>query len=294
MHNTDSLGAGSLCNAFHFTDFDIDALQRINRAINFVQSGIGSILLAVADSMFAAKLNLPTAETSLCCIRHLEAILQAILPPGHPSVIFISEHYKVTKAYEQKFFVLPMVDGPITVPLHAVYHLHWLFLHLHAFFCAQEISETFVLFTSDPRDIITKAELQERWEPYLSEVFISYNGVYDLITRERKIAAAVGTASLLTSFTHGKTEVAMPVGNLSSPTLSAQQKKDMDNKPTCMNIPTFDTSLFGEYKTSAIKSKTLCDKIKEQEIWALPTSKIDGSPMCLAYHTKGQCNTKCL
>ena len=25
MHNTDSLGAGSLCNAFHFTDSDIDA-----------------------------------------------------------------------------------------------------------------------------------------------------------------------------------------------------------------------------------------------------------------------------
>ncbi len=75
MHNTDSLGAGSLWNAFHFTDSDIDALQRINCAINFVQSGTGSILLADADSMFAAKLNLPTAETSLCCIRCLEAIL---------------------------------------------------------------------------------------------------------------------------------------------------------------------------------------------------------------------------
>ena len=60
-----------------------------------------------------------------------------------------------------------------------------------------------------------------------------------------------------------------------------------------MDNPTFDTSLFGEYKTSAIKSKTLRDKIKKQEIQTLPTSRIDGSPMCLAYHTKGQCNTKC-
>ena len=83
------------------------------------------------------------------------------------------------------------------------------------------------------------------------------------------------------------------MGNLSSPTLSAQQNKDTDKESTRVDTPTFDTSLFGEYKTSAIKSKTLRDKIKKQEIRALPTSKIDGSPMCLAYHTKGQCNTKC-
>ena len=36
MHNTYSLGAGSLWNAFHFTDSDIDALQKINHAINLV------------------------------------------------------------------------------------------------------------------------------------------------------------------------------------------------------------------------------------------------------------------
>ena len=184
-------------------------------------------------------------------------------------------------------------NGPAALPLHAVYHVHWLNLHLNAVFHAQEISETFVRFTSDPREIITKVELQERWEPYLSKAFIHYNGVYDLITRERKISAAVGAASLLTFVTHGKTEVATPVGNLSSPTLSALQKKDTDKESTRMDNPTFDTSLFGEYKTSAIKSKTLHDKIKKQEIRTLPTSKIVGSPMCLAYHTKGQCNIKC-
>jgi hypothetical protein len=133
-------------------------------------------------------------------------------------VIFISEHYKVMKAYEQKFFMPPMADGPTTVSLRTVYHLHWLNLHLNVFFHAQEISETFVLFTSDPWDIITKAELQECWEPYLSKAFIRYNGVFDLITRERKIAAAVGAASLLTSVTHGKTEAAIPVGNPNSST----------------------------------------------------------------------------
>ena len=80
MHNTDSLGAGSLCNAFHFTDSDIDALQRIDRAINLIQSGSGSILLADADSMFVAKLNLPTDEISLHCIHCLEASFKPSYP----------------------------------------------------------------------------------------------------------------------------------------------------------------------------------------------------------------------
>jgi len=90
------------------------------------------------------------------------------------------------KAYEPKFFVLQMADGSAALPLRAVYHLCWLNLHLNAFFSDQEISETFVLFTSDLPEIITSAELQEY---------------------------------------------------LSSPTLSAQQKKDTDKESTVWIIP---------------------------------------------------------
>lgn len=53
---------------------------------------------------------------------------------------------------------------------------------------------------------------------------------------------------------------------------------------------TFYMSLFGGYITSAIQSKTLHEKTKKQEILTLPASKIGKSPMCLTYHTKGQCN----
>jgi len=56
----------------------------------------------------------------------------------------------------------------------------------------------------------------------------------------------------------------------------------------------FNVNLFGTYKTSGIKARALRDKILEGSLLALPKSKVDISqPMCLAWHTKGQCNARC-
>ena len=57
----------------------------------------------------------------------------------------------------------------------------------------------------------------------------------------------------------------------------------------------FNTSLFSSYKQSAVKSKALRKKIEGGKLEKLPDSKL-GIPdlkMCLAWHTKGMCNTKC-
>lgn len=87
-------------------------------------------------------------------------------------------------------------------------------LVLSAFFHAQEISETILLFTSNPRDIITKAELQVHWEPYPSDAFMPYNTACNLITRECKIATAVGSVMLFMLIIHQKIGEALPLGNL--------------------------------------------------------------------------------
>jgi hypothetical protein len=56
----------------------------------------------------------------------------------------------------------------------------------------------------------------------------------------------------------------------------------------------FNDNLFGAYKTSALKSKAIRDKVKAGTLPALPVSKRDSSkPMCLAWHTKGVCNKQC-
>ena len=56
----------------------------------------------------------------------------------------------------------------------------------------------------------------------------------------------------------------------------------------------FNSSLFLSYKESAVKCKELRKKIKEKKLDSLPDSKVDPKlKMCLAWHTKGMCNTGC-
>jgi len=64
-----------------------------------------------------------------------------------------------------------------------------------------------------------------------------------------------------------------------------------DNRTVNTN---FNEALLGSYKVSSIKCKALRDKILQQNLGALPRSKVNLSePMCLAWHSKGQCNTNC-
>jgi hypothetical protein len=53
-------------------------------------------------------------------------------------------------------------------------------------------------------------------------------------------------------------------------------------------------TLFGAIKTSSIKSAALRTKIRKGHLPALPMSKVESQkPMCLAWHTKAQCNSNC-
>ncbi len=56
----------------------------------------------------------------------------------------------------------------------------------------------------------------------------------------------------------------------------------------------FNSSLFGAYKSTYVKSAALCKKGADGTIVPLPMSKVDSTmPMCLAWHTKGLCNSNC-
>jgi hypothetical protein len=58
----------------------------------------------------------------------------------------------------------------------------------------------------------------------------------------------------------------------------------------------FNSSLFGTYKPTSVKSAALHKKDADADgtISPLPMSKIDSTmPMCLAWHTKGLCNSNC-
>ena len=58
--------------------------------------------------------------------------------------------------------------------------------------------------------------------------------------------------------------------------------------------PHFVDDLFGVYrKLSSVRTRAIRKKITDGALPALPLSKVDKQPMCLAWHTKGQCNGRC-
>ena len=59
------------------------------------------------------------------------------------------------------------------------------------------------------------------------------------------------------------------------------------------NNPSFNTALFGTYKAMTVTCRSLRGKISRGELPPLPLSKVDQSPVCLAWHTKGLCNQAC-
>jgi len=60
-----------------------------------------------------------------------------------------------------------------------------------------------------------------------------------------------------------------------------------------VNNSGFEEALFGVCRAMSVTCKLIRQHISRQELRALPLSKVDKQPMCLAWHTKDQCNCTC-
>ena len=56
---------------------------------------------------------------------------------------------------------------------------------------------------------------------------------------------------------------------------------------------TFNLDLFNAYREAPVTCRAVRQRIANNELPALPLSKIDGQAMCLALHAKGTCNNAC-
>ena len=89
----------------------------------------------------------------------------------------------------------------------------------------------------------------------------------------------------------------VPVPNnvppLSPPVAPYAPKPPPMDDATASN-PNFLEGTFGHYrKLTSVKTRAIRRKITDGVLPALPVSKVDRQPMCLAWHTKGQCNVRC-
>jgi hypothetical protein len=146
----------------------------------------------------------------------------------------------------------------------------------------------------DPHKIIDLIQEQRQWELNLTKTFTTrYNlrAFLGLHTHTPSIKSLVPSV--------GGTSAGLSVSGLTLPTSmggaakagATAMGKRVDSHVENTN---FNKTLFGTYKTSALKAKAIRDKIKAETILPLPVSKLDGTkPMCLAWHTKGLCAHAC-
>lgn len=294
--NPDALESGSLGNAFLFTDSDVEVEQGINRQVGFVQSGGAAPSLADAQLLLKMKINLPGPDDSLRAIRRMQAVYRAVLPVGHPLILFLGNHYDSMKAYDPGWHNYA-THVPALRALKGVYHLQWMSLRLTKYFVQLDHGHAAVA-PPDPFAIIDCILEQKQWEPNLTEVFTSRYNLRAFLNLHPTAATVTTTpstvsgdnASLVSGLTNATPQGARRGGVASSgstPSAATGAQSRVENTH-------FNVTLFGTYRTSAIKTRAIRQKIAQGQIPPLPASKLDASkPVCLAWHSKGQCNTQC-
>jgi coenzyme F420-reducing hydrogenase gamma subunit len=91
----------------------------------------------------------------------------------------------------------------------------------------------------------------------------------------------------------GLGEATTPPMNVAPPASPYVVPKAPADDATASN-PHFLEMIFGEYrKSTSVKTRAIRRKITDGILPTLPLSKVDQQPMCLAWHTKGQCNIRC-
>jgi hypothetical protein len=290
MLNPDALESGSLGNTFLFTDSVVETAQGLNRQIEFIQQGGSPPSYADAQILLKAKINLPGPGDSLRCILQMLAVCRADLPPAHPLVTFLCNHYAFMKVCDPGWATYSMYV-PALPRLKGVYHLQWQFLKVTKFFSQIECNLNKAC-CPDPHKIINLIQEEGQKEPNLTETFTARYNLWSFLglhTPSGKSSIPSAASTLVgTSLISGLT-LSTLVGGSAKPVMVTNKGVDLRVK----NLR-FDEVLFGTYKTSALKAKIICDEIKAGTIPPLPASKLDGTtPMCLAWHTKGVCNMNC-
>ena len=120
--------------------------------------------------------------------------------------------------------------------------------------------------------IFDDIEEERPWEPVMSTAFLSAIGLstFRLPTPRPQVQPRI------------------------SPNAAAVPPADSpaDNSDRVNNVH-FNATLFQVYKDSAVSCRTLRIKIRNNELPALPLSKVDNKPVCVAWHCKSMCNTNC-
>ena len=294
----ESVDTGSLANPYLFGDSNEEEAHNINRQIELINRGGAAPTLADTHALLKVKVILPGPNDSLRILRRMQCLLRVVLPTGHPLTVFLGHHYTVMKEFDPHW-TNHMTYQPARFGLKGVLHLKYLSNKFNRFFI--NLNGGLPPPHLDPREIVDAIIDQQQWEPILSPAFEQR---YRLQHFSQQVqpppsfhwpgagSGGAGAGGLGTNTTPPITPGSgTPRGHPLDPVLEPIGGPGRGQRLENTN---FNVALFGPFKTSSIKAAALRTKIREGHLPALPFSKVEiTKPMCLAWHTKAQCNSNC-
>ena len=287
MATKDSIKTG--IQPFRFPDLDVEAYQRRNAEIELMLSGTSHTTLADARTVSEAKVILPSNESSLRYIRRLQVWALVWLPTNHPVQVYLDAHYNDMLSFK------PVWDGwvPSLRPnLHlarGVFHCKYIANVINDFWKRQGYQPQPVTLES-PYYISSSINMGRPWEPILDQSFLAFYRVNEFCGVAPSLPGNQGGNGRAS----GGTDTSTPGSTSGTPGGSGgaggSGGSSDSNRVTNTN---FNASLFQTYKVCNIRCGELRRKIIAGTKPALPISKVDPGPVCLAWHTKGQCNLNC-
>ena len=291
----DSLTSGFLGNPFIFGACDEEVTNALNLRAQFIHGGDTAASDADTQALLKIVVNPPLEDESIDNIKRMEVVASVLLPPGHGFLTHIREHIKGFDHYERKWRTLPMTNAALQGAKGA-YHLQFEALRFSKFWKAQKRSAARVCL-GDPDELIDLIDMGKQWEPSISHSLATSLKLSALgrFGKVQPLAGVDDDAKTLATHTTARTL-------LSGLTIGASTTTGSDASTLGTNKGKENTGfhqvLFGSIKTrtvggKTVKSRDVREKIKKGELPPLPPSKVDGAPMCLAWHTKGICNPDC-
>ena len=297
LTSKDAITTG-LLNPFLYGDTDLVAAELENSRVQLMLSGGGTPSFADATQAIKNTLNLPSSNSSVRYIRRLKIMAGTVLGSRHVLTTWLRDHVRDMQSFSATFESWVPTVAPHLAPARGIFHCKWVATNLSVWVKEQGASPQAVDLPSS--QFVSDAIQADRiWEPVLSPTFCNRWKIYDL-------CYASPPPPFLPTMPHGLGPVGgggggpavgggIPAigGGIPHPPPLAIPRVPLQNQDqVCINI-NFASHLFTSYKERPHKSATIRKKIKNGELPPLPPSKVDQHPMCLAFHTKGQCNLSC-
>ena len=144
----------------------------------------------------------------------------------------------------------------------------------------------------DPYAICKFIQREQRWEPIFSQAFLIKNKILEYCKQQYPSAQTLFPATQ--PYGPAKVPTAPVVTPEGAPLAGAVVPREGGNVDgSRLNNVAFNMEIFNVYRMRPIRNSSIRRSIRSNALPALPASKVDNQPMCLAYHTKGQCNGDC-